>query len=43
MGGVVVIPCYHLVWYNKVSVFCSSYGVVIPCYHLVWYNSQAIG
>ena len=36
----VVIPCYHLVWYNVVSCSCPLQVVVIPCYHLVWYNTD---
>ena len=36
----VVIPCYHLVWYNKITVTQAGITVVIPCYHLVWYNSK---
>ena len=35
----VVIPCYHLVWYNSMSEYGTTVEVVIPCYHLVWYNS----
>ena len=34
----VVIPCYHLVWYNIPFISQSFTIVVIPCYHLVWYN-----
>ena len=34
----VVIPCYHLVWYNKFITKTIDELVVIPCYHLVWYN-----
>ena len=37
----VVIPCYHLVWYNKLQALALISLVVIPCYHLVWYNNQA--
>ena len=35
---IVVIPCYHLVWYNSQDVIGDACEVVIPCYHLVWYN-----
>ena len=35
----VVIPCYHLVWYNLPYFVQLLSMVVIPCYHLVWYNS----
>ncbi len=38
MKQVVVIPCYHLVWYNQRQSWYVFYMVVIPCYHLVWYN-----
>ncbi|EEV02682.1 hypothetical protein ROSINTL182_05404 [Roseburia intestinalis L1-82] len=34
----VVIPCYHLVWYNCHHPRHTRAFVVIPCYHLVWYN-----
>ena len=34
----VVIPCYHLVWYNPPLCEFVNKAVVIPCYHLVWYN-----
>ena len=37
---VVVIPCYHLVWYNKQDLYKILSRVVIPCYHLVWYNKD---
>ncbi len=36
----VVIPCYHLVWYNNTSGGLECLLVVIPCYHLVWYNGD---
>ena len=38
----VVIPCYHLVWYNAAIIAVTSAGVVIPCYHLVWYNRKGV-
>ena len=38
MHTLVVIPCYHLVWYNNYMDFYEYVVVVIPCYHLVWYN-----
>ena len=37
----VVIPCYHLVWYNLELTDSTPRIVVIPCYHLVWYNVSA--
>ena len=36
----VVIPCYHLVWYNEEEPHYMDFNVVIPCYHLVWYNRE---
>ena len=36
----VVIPCYHLVWYNPAIDDYADGSVVIPCYHLVWYNRE---
>ena len=38
----VVIPCYHLVWYNNTTLFSEFSKVVIPCYHLVWYNTGEV-
>ncbi|EEV02681.1 hypothetical protein ROSINTL182_05403 [Roseburia intestinalis L1-82] len=38
MRSIVVIPCYHLVWYNIIKRYEGCRLVVIPCYHLVWYN-----
>ena len=34
----VVVPCYHLVWYNVPVSGNQHRAVVVPCYHLVWYN-----
>ena len=34
----VVVPCYHLVWYNDSFIESCISPVVVPCYHLVWYN-----
>ena len=36
--GLAVVPGYHLVWYNHVSVIFHSPQAVVPGYHLVWYN-----